>query len=288
MNRPHGTPDLWLGRPGSRTTARLVAALALAALWLPPAPSTAETSADEAALFERLTAREQILDAQRSAALTLTRQRSLLAYRLARRRELGFSANPDRRLDDARAFNLALLALRRSAAETLTLSTELDRVRVERGVIEDAFLARATADSPGSPSTVASLGRLFRPVRGEIVAVPGTRRDGPTKVELRHDEVVMLARLNEPVRAIAAGTVKRVEALPQGGFAVVTAHAAGLTSILTGLRDIAVTPGEQVEAGAPLGLAGRNLDGAAVVSVEIWRDRRPQDVARLLRGRSGS
>ena len=98
----------------------------------------------------------------------------------------------------------------------------------------------------------------------------------------------MLARLNEPVHSIAAGTVRRVEALPQGGFAVVTAHASGMTSIVTGLRDIAVSPGDKVGAGQTLGLAGRNLDGAAVVSPEIWRERRPQNASRLLRAQPGS
>ena len=128
--------------------------------------------------------------------------------------------------------------------------------------------------------------RCARPVRGETVALPGLRRDGSTKVELRHDGVDLLARLNEPVKSLAAGIVKRIEALPQGGFAIVTAHTtAGLVSIVSGLRDIVVAPGAKVEAGQPLGLAGRNLDGAAVVSIEIWRDRRAQDAARLLRAR---
>ncbi len=260
----------------------------LALVLLLPATAAGETSADEAAMFERLSTREQVLDGQQAAAEATTRQRALLAYRLCRRRELGFAENPESRLDDARAFDLALIALRRSATETATLGRELDRVRIERGTIENAFVARAAGQpdaeddgrGPWSPAK-----RLLRPVKGEVVAVPGARRDGSAKVELRHDDVALLARLNEPVRAVAAGIVRRVEALPQGGFAVVTAHADGLTSILTGLRDIAVAPGDRVEAGQTLGLAGRNLDGAAVVSVELWRERRPQDAGKLLRAR---
>jgi septal ring factor EnvC (AmiA/AmiB activator) len=268
-----------------------VAALMGVELW--PLPAPGQTSADEAELFDRLNAREQVLDGQRSASESLTRQRSLLAYRLGRRRELGFAANLERRLEDARAFDGALLALRRSAAETVTLARELDRVRVERGLIETAFVARARSDErvrteKSAAAALSILGPLVRPVRGEAVALPGARRDGPTRVELRHDGVALLARLHEPVRAVAAGTVRLVEALPQGGFAVVTAHAAGWTSIVTGLRDITVTPGDAVAAGGTLGLAGRNLDGAAVVSVELWRDRRAQDAGRLLRARAGS
>lgn len=257
-------------------------------LVLLPATAVGETSPDEAALFERLNTREQILDSQRSMAEASTRQRALLAYRLCRRRQLGFAGNPEARLDDARAFDLALVALRRSAAETATLARELDRVRIERGTVENAFVARtAPGTEPASePVAAATLAvRLVRPVRGEAVALPGTRRDGSTRVELRHVDVAMLARLNEPVRAVAAGTIKRVEALAEGGFTVVTAHEGGLTSILTGLRDIAVAPDDHVEAGQPIGLAGRNLDGAAVVSLELWRDRRPLDAARLLRVR---
>jgi murein DD-endopeptidase MepM/ murein hydrolase activator NlpD len=261
-------------------------------LGLLPATAVAETSADEAALFDRLNSREQVLDTQRAAAESSTRQRSLLAYRLCRQRELGFAASPESRLDDARAFSLALVALRRSSDEARTLTQELDRVRTERSLIEAAFVARATGETRSDERTPAApaadrAAHLVRPVRGEIVAVPGSRRDGSTKIELRHDGLEMLARLNEPVRTIATGTVQRVEALPQGGFAVVVVHGAGLTSITTGLRDIVVAPADQVSAGQPLGLAGRNLDGAAVVSVEIWRDRRPQNAARLLRARLG-
>jgi murein DD-endopeptidase MepM/ murein hydrolase activator NlpD len=257
-----------------------------------PAAAAAQTGADEAALFDRLTAREQILDAQRAASESITRQRSLLAYRLCRLRELGFTPHPEARLDDARAFDLALLALRRSADETRSLARELDRVRSERTTVEAAFVARVTGRTEASAGTDADAVSapavpLVRPVRGEVVAVPGARRDGSTKAELRHDGVDILARLNEPVRAVAAGTVSRVEALPQGGFAVVTAHASGLVSIVTGLRDIAVAAGEKIGAGQTLGLAGRNLDGAAVVTVELWRDRRPQDVGRLLHLRFG-
>src|SRR5512133_628085 len=110
--------------------------MGLLLLGLLPATASAESSSDEAAVFDRLTTREQILDAQRASAETTTRQRGLLAYRLCRQRELGFATNPERRLEDARAFDLALVALQRGASETSTLANELDRVRGERTAIE--------------------------------------------------------------------------------------------------------------------------------------------------------
>jgi septal ring factor EnvC (AmiA/AmiB activator) len=263
--------------------------LPIAVLLIPLSALATEPSAEEAALFDRLGSREQILDTQTTAAENTTRQRALLAYRLSRQRELGFAANPETRLDDARSFDLALVALRRGLDESRTLARELDRVRVERSTLEAALVARALDEaanetaSNDNPDLGAGDTRLLRPVRGTPVAVPGARRDGPTKVDIRYNTVEILARLNEPVRAVAAGVVKRVEPLAQGGFAVVATHPGGLTSILTGLRDVAVKPGDAVAAGQTLGLAGRNLDGAAVISLAIWRHRRPQDASKLLR-----
>ena len=273
-------------QPARRSSRCWLAALLL----LPMRAMAAEPSADETALFDRLGAREQILDTQTAAAASTTRQRALLAYRLSRRRELGFAANPETRLDDARTFDLALVALRRGLDESRTLARELDKVRVERSTLEAAMVTRALGEAAGddnaetaaSPPGRLSDARLLRPVRGTPVAVPGARRDGTTKIEIRHDSVDILARLNEPVHAVAAGVVKRVEPLAQGGFAVMTAHAGGLTCILSGMRDVAVKPGDAVLAGQTVGLTGRNLDGAAVISVEIWRRRQPQDAGKLL------
>jgi murein DD-endopeptidase MepM/ murein hydrolase activator NlpD len=269
--------------------------LSLMVLFLLPATSalsdTSREPNEEIALFDRLNMREQILDGQRTASENTTRDRALLAYRLAARRTLGFAANPENRLDDARALDLALLALRRGFDEMRALANELDRVRLDRTALENALVTRAIGESSTSEDVRSDNDqrgqadgtvRLLRPLRGIPVDVPGSRRDGPTRIELRHQSVDMLARLNEPVRAIAAGVVKRVESLPQGGFAVVTTHPGGLTSIVTGLRDVTVNVGDQVGAGQTLGLAGRNLDGAAIVSLEIWRNRRAQDAAKLL------
>jgi murein DD-endopeptidase MepM/ murein hydrolase activator NlpD len=248
----------------------------------------AEPADNEAALFERLGARERVLESQTATAATTARQRTLLAYRMARHRELGFMANPAGRLDEAQTFGLALVALRRSLDESQSLAHELDLVRSERTTLESALVDRSLREQTQASDAAAEIStrqRLPRLVRGTAVAVPGVRHDGPTKVELRHDSVQILARLNDPVRAVASGLVKHVENLPQGGFAVVVAHADGKTSIVSGLRDFAVKPGDQVEAGQILGLAGRNLDGAAVISVELWQRRRPIETAKLLRVR---
>jgi septal ring factor EnvC (AmiA/AmiB activator) len=257
---------------------------------IPAAALAADIAPEETQVFEQLGAREQILEMQREASEAGTRKRALLAYRMVRRRELGFASDLENRLDDARGFDMAVVALRRSAEETKALGRELDRVRADRTTMESALITRALASARKAESTDVPHPQvqLARPVRGTPVAVPSVRRDGPTKVELRYDSVDLLARMNDPVRAVAPGVVKRVELLPQGGFAVVTAHAGDLVSIVSGMRDVLVEPGAEVKAGQTLGLAGRNLDGAAVVSVELWRNRRAEDAAKLLRVRLGA
>jgi len=266
--------------------------LLLLCLATPVLAATAATEDDDLALFDRLAERERVLDAQRNASADIARQRALFAYRLLRRRDLGFAANPEARLEDARALELALMALRRASDETRAIARELERVESEREALENAVVAQSLGHLPADQEAAArkkaaragrERDRLLRPVRGVALAVPGLRRDRPTNVELRHDSVTFLTRLNAPVHAVAAGVVQRVEALSQGGFAIVSAHAGGLTSIVTGLRDVAVKAGDSVDTGQTVGLAGRSLDGASVVSVELWRKRRPADTAGLLR-----
>jgi murein DD-endopeptidase MepM/ murein hydrolase activator NlpD len=247
-------------------------------LLLVPAPAAQAESFDEGArLARRLATRQEVLEAQKDRAETRVREQALLAYRLTRRRELGFMSSPESRREDAEAADLALTSLGKGFSETRTLIDELAHVRAERAALDRARSRRV--DPPADAGE--SLRRFARPVRGAMVGVPGIRRDGPTGTELRRDGIELLARLNEPVRAVAAGVIRRVENLPQGGYAVVTQHPARWVSVLSGLRGVVVAPGEPVEPGQVLGLAGRNLDGAAVISLELWRNRQsvdPRDV----------
>jgi murein DD-endopeptidase MepM/ murein hydrolase activator NlpD len=233
--------------------------------------------ADEPAALGRLEAREATLAQMAVGAEQTARQQARAAYRLARRRQLEFVTAPESRLDDARALDLALLAVQRSSEETRVLRQELDRVREERRTLAGMSAAAAPADNEAP--------RFQRPVRGAVVGKAGLRRDPVTGVEVRQDALQFLARLNEPVHPPAPGTVKRIEAQPQGGYAVVTAHAGGWCSVIAGLREVSVEPGASVEKDGELGLAGRNLDGAVVVSLELWHGRDAMDPAPLLKHR---
>jgi septal ring factor EnvC (AmiA/AmiB activator) len=105
---------------------------------------------------------------------------------------------------------------------------------------------------------------------------------------LRQDGLRFLSRLNQPVRAPAAGAVHKVVALPQGGFALVIALDGGTVGILTGLRQVEVAEGSRLEPGQPVGRVGRDLDGAPVVSFELWQRGTPIDPRPLLRSQPGT
>jgi murein hydrolase activator len=230
--------------------------------------------AEDAPGAKRLADREQTLARYAQEKTQTARDQARVAYRLARRRQLGFVGDPERRLEEARAVDLALLAARRGAAEARAFSDELARVRQERAATS-AVSVRQEPDE-ARPS-------FQRPVRGALVGASGLRVDPGTGVELRQDGVQLLARMNGAVLAPAAGKVSRVELLPQGGFAVVMDHGAGWTSLLAGLREVSVGVGQELPAGGGLGLAGRNLDGAAVIAFELWHGRSPVDPAAQLR-----
>lgn len=260
-----------------RTVTWLAGAAVAAAALGPAAPAWAE---DEALVLARLRERQATLAHQTASAESAARQQAWLAYRLARRRQLGFLADETRRLEDAQAVNLALDVLVRGVAEARAHAEERDKLGQELLALTTLVQDRQTTaqdDGPAPP-----VPRFRRPVTGAIVGEPGLRRDPGNGTELRQHALRLLARLNEPVRAPAAGVVRRVEALPQGGYAVVVEHPGGWVSILSGMRQPQVEAGAPVDDGQALGLAGRNLDGAAVLSVELWHRRRPVDPRALL------
>ena len=271
--------------PDHRGTGAVALALALALGWLAAAgPVTAAPPEDSeiAPSLRRLDSREQTLVENARAAEVKARVQAREAYRLARRRQLGFVGEPARRLDDARALDLALVSLRRSVGEARAWQAELARVREDRQQLDEALVREGRDDPRARPPF-----RFLRPVRGTVVGEPGQRADAEkgSAVELRHQGLEILARMNEPVYAPAFGVVRRVDPLPQGGFGLVLEHDAGWLTLISGLREVTVSPGATVERGAPLALAGRNLDGAPVVKLELWRGRAPADPHPLLGSR---
>lgn len=247
-----------------------ITVVAFALAW--PMAGRAETGATG----DRLHAREETLASNIDAAVRAARREAQLAYRLARRRQLGFLANPSHRAGDVQAANLALAVLERRMTEIHANKDELVRARAESTFADDE--ADAAADAGKNLRGIMMPRPAFRaPVAGPIVGRPGLHRDSVTGREVRDVGVQILARMNDSVRTAAPGTVRHVGWLPQGGFSVVTEHAGHFISIVSGLRAVTVIPGQAVERGQLVGLAGRNLDGAPVVSFEAWRNRMPEN-----------
>lgn len=242
-----------------------------------------DTSPREAVLDQAAT-RCKILEDQRKAAIAMTKERLLFTYRTSQKRNLQFTTLPQDRLNQAQTFDRSLWVLQKTHEESKALTEEWAQAKTDHRLLEHAFLTTAFPESmqKRSPQLSAKIPFFQRPVRGTPVSMPGRRPDGSSKVELQHWDVEWLVRLNEPVRAIAPGKIKHIEPLPQGGFAILIEHSDGYTSVVSGLRDVTVKVGKTVSLGQTIAQAGRNLDGAAVVSLEIWHRREPLDAGKLL------
>jgi murein DD-endopeptidase MepM/ murein hydrolase activator NlpD len=243
----------------------------------------------------RARAREELTLARTTATVARARAQALIAYRLARRRSAEFLGDPARRAETARALDAALLMLKRSAFESSALERELVLARAERSALETGSGSGSatgsgvaagppTATEPAEPTAEApeqlvdwefpmpmAVPTLAWPARGTLVSGPGRRRDPATGTEAVSEAVEILSRMNEPVRAVAGGKVHRIAALPQGGYAVVVIHGEERISILSGLRRVDVAAGAELAAGDPIGLVGRDLDGAPVLTFELWQ-----------------
>jgi septal ring factor EnvC (AmiA/AmiB activator) len=242
------------------------------ALLLAPAAGWAQPPAEDLAdALARARTREAIVAERSAGATTRARAQALAAYRLARKRAATFLADPRGRAQQARALDAALWVLAREANEAALLRAELAQTAQDRQSLESAATA---TQAPAHPQGDLA---LLLPARGSLVSSPGLRRDDATLAVLREEGVRLLSRLNEPARAVAAGRVHRVAALPRGGFALVTVHRDDLVSILSGLRQVEVAEGDVLEPGQRVGLVGRDLDGAPVIVLELWHRGRPLD-----------
>jgi murein DD-endopeptidase MepM/ murein hydrolase activator NlpD len=248
-------------------------------------PTDPTAQLDQALLRART--RERLLLDRSENAQTRARAQALIAYRLLRRRDATFLVDPRGRAVQARSLGSVLLVLNREAGEAALWRAELGRSARDRQALEQKGLPRhgTSLDRDLLPAAPPPRPALVWPVRGTVVGAPGLRRDDASSALVRQQGIRILSRLNQPALAAASGRVHRVAALPQGGFALVVAHpvaegatrpdgspdGAGGVSILSGLREVEVTEGSPVERGQRVGLVGRGLDGAPVVTFEFWQ-----------------
>ncbi len=240
-------------------------------LWLASSGPAIADHGGPSLIEEHLDARRAALLRQKEAAESLLRRQATLAYRTTRKRDLGFLTDPEARAEQARSADATLALLARGLDEAAKIEHELALVAQERNELDARSVRVPDGTEAANPVDGSTSAPAFQwPVRGPVVAGPGLRNDAMTGVELRQLGVQLLGRTDGQAMAPAAGTVVRVERLPEGGYALMIEHPHNLTSIISGLRRVNVTEGSSVAAGAEIGRVGRTLDGAPVVRFSVF------------------
>jgi len=212
-----------------------------------------------------LATREMILVNQVGFARGTARWRARELYRLMQDPVEAADVAPG---DRSRAVTGAVAALRRELHEHRVLTDELGQVKADGA----AQRSPPAASSPVPPAS------YLAPVSGGVETPFGAARDAGSGVWIFRAGVRLRARAGEMVRAPQDGTVRRAFETPHGRRAVVLAHADGQISILDGLGELRVTPGQVVRRGETLAL----LPESATISLEIWRGLAPLNPAGLL------
>lgn len=152
-------------------------------------------------------------------------------------------------LTTARAATVPALDRAESTRQQLSSSTFIDETRRDRlaelQAKRDELLALRRDGAQGP--------MLVRPVRGALVGSFGAYTDPVLRLPMVRNGVELDARLDEPVRAPAAGRVVMVAELPGFEQVVVIDHGEQQLSLLGRLWKVTAAEGEAVEAGAVIG-----------------------------------
>lgn len=239
--------------------------------------------------MQLLGGREQILLEQSERARLSARARALTLYRLLRAEELERRRSAADPIDGprdrlgARAVVLATAILERDLNEARAVRAELDRVRAERAIFRDRPDHRALATAvPARPPPAFAPASFLRPVTGLLVTPFGVARDPATGAWIFRAAATYAAQPREQVRSPTQGRVARVANSVAGGVAIVLSQEDDdhWTVVVSGLSSVAVSPGEFVRRGDPVGRAPSTP--GAVVRIETWRGRTPVDPASVL------
>ncbi len=127
------------------------------------------------------------------------------------------------------------------------------------------------ANATATP-TARAVFRLQLPVTGRTVAGFGT----PTRGGQRSEGITMATRVGAQVTAPAAGRVAFAGSYRGYGRIVIIDHGDGWTSLVTGLGRADARVGDELVAGAPIGVAGRGTDALDPrITLELRRGGEP-------------
>jgi len=248
-----------------------------------------QIQARTAGLRSRLARSRQLREEALAAARDLRAEQSRLA---ARRTELA-ALETEQRLASRAASGSAnreaerALALAEQARDLDALVGELDRAGSLRARLaalpgpllrparpEEARLATLEDLPSPEPSATAPPGRYLLPVTGRTVLGFGARQGSGAS-----SGVTLAPRPGAQVVAPASGRVAFAGPYRGYGRIVIIEHAGGWTSLVTGLARSDVAVGEQLVAGAPLGIAPQDRPE---ITLELRRAGEPVNPLRFV------
>jgi septal ring factor EnvC (AmiA/AmiB activator) len=200
-------------------------------------------------LFARFRAEQQALDAARAGAAAAMRRRDEARSQLGERR--------------------AQAEQERAAKQTLLAAVRSDRARERAALDELEAAARALGEkiaslgSEEAPASVAPLvpfatlrGQLLAPVDASVVQRFGREVDAEFHTQVFHKGIDFGATLGEPVRAVAAGSVRFAGWFRGYGRMVILDHGDHYYTVSGHLDALRVETGNLVAAGEPIGTVG--------------------------------
>jgi len=200
-------------------------------------------------LFARFRAEQQALDAARAGAAAAVQRRDEARSQLGERR--------------------AQAEQERAAKQTLLAAVRSDRARERAALDELEAAARALEEkiaslgSEEAPASVAPLvpfatlrGQLRAPVDASVVQRFGREVDAEFHTQVFHKGIDFGATLGEPVRAVAAGSVRFAGWFRGYGRMVILDHGDRFYTVSGHLDALRVETGNFVATGEPIGTVG--------------------------------
>ena len=165
-------------------------------------------------------------------------------------------------LKDQKQDQAAQVTAKREELDGTVLALREALERLARTFDLPAYGQSAKSRAP-TGGVLAAKGNLSPPVEGEVAAPYGPGQRG----------VILAARPGAPVRCPWWGRVVFAGPLAGYGLVVVVDHGQRVHTVLANLHSLAVSQGQQLAAGQPVGLVG----GDGKLYVELRRSARPQN-----------
>jgi septal ring factor EnvC (AmiA/AmiB activator) len=231
--------------------------------------------AHDADLLTRHRRQERALEAARERA-ALAAVASEEAAAGLRERQAHLDAERDRKRDLARQLGRSRARERSALAELETAARALEETL-------GALRGAGAAPPPPGPAFAALRGSLPAPVDAPLASGFGLVRDAEHRTQIFRKGLVFAAPFGEPVRAVAAGTVRYADWFRGYGRMLILDHGGDYYTVSGHLAEFRVGVGDAVGAGEAIGVVGDtgSLDGPRLY-FEIRQGAAPLDPAEWL------